>query len=416
MNKFFYNFTRDHLNLSHETATYLNVLGNLFIIAALGYIFFKIVRFYGSKLIRKVANKTKTEFDDILVKNAFFLKLSRVLVLYIVFALLPYILIHFSDVLAYAKRFVNVLIVIAFISLLRSVLHSIKDYLRTLSVFKDKPLESYVQIFMIILWVIGLVISFSIITGKPLLRFFTALGAFSAVLLLIFKDTILGFVSSIQISVYDTVRLQDWITMEKFGADGNVIEINLTSVIVKNFDNTITSIPTYSLISDSFKNWRAMNHSGGRRIKRAIFIKINSIHFLTSEEIESYKKIALIKDYITEASNEVNTYNTEHNIDKSVLINGRNLTNFGVFRKYLDLYLQQHPKINQELLFMTRQLAPTPDGIPLEVYAFSSEKEWSIYERVMADIFDHIFASVPYFQLAIFENPTGQDLINLKKQ
>ncbi len=402
------------MSLSHEVATYLNVISNLLIIAILGYLLFKVIRYYGSKLIKRVANKTKTEFDNILIKNSFFLNLSRVLVLFITYGASKYILIDFPHFLDFAQRLVNLLTVISFIWLVKSILQSIKDFLRTLTAFKDKPLESYVQIFMILIWIIAFVISFSIITGKPLLRFFTALGAFSAVLLLIFKDTILGFVASIQISVYDTVRLQDWITMEKYGADGNVTEINLTSVIVKNFDNTITSIPTYSLISDSFKNWRAMNHSGGRRIKRAIFIKINSIHFLTDEEIDSYKKIEFISEYTNTIANEVEKYNTDNNVDKSLLINGRNLTNFGMFRKYLDSYLKQHPKINQDLLFMSRQLAPTPNGVPLEIYAFSSQKQWVIYERVMADIFDHIFASVPYFNLEVFENPSSLDIVSLK--
>ncbi len=402
------------MSLSHEIATYLNVISNLLIIAILGYLLFKVIRYYGSKLIKRVANKTKTEFDNILIKNSFFLNLSRVLVLFITYGASKYILIDFPHFLDFAQRLVNLLTVISFIWLVKSILQSIKDFLRTLTAFKDKPLESYVQIFMILIWIIAFVISFSIITGKPLLRFFTALGAFSAVLLLIFKDTILGFVASIQISVYDTVRLQDWITMEKYGADGNVTEINLTSVIVQNFDNTITSIPTYSLISDSFKNWRAMNHSGGRRIKRAIFIKINSIHFLTDEEIDSYKKIEFISEYTNTIANEVEKYNTDNNVDKSLLINGRNLTNFGMFRKYLDSYLKQHPKINQDLLFMSRQLAPTPNGVPLEIYAFSSQKQWVIYERVMADIFDHIFASVPYFNLEVFENPSSLDIVSLK--
>ena len=403
------------MSLSHEIATYLNVISNLLIIAIIGYLLFKVIRYYGSNFIKRIANKTKTEFDNILIKNSFFLSLSRVLVLFITYGASKYILIDFHHFLDIAQRIVNLVIVISVIWLVKSILQSIKDFLRTLTAFKDKPLESYVQIFMILIWIIAFVISFSIITGKPLLRFFTALGAFSAVLLLIFKDTILGFVASIQISVYDTVRLQDWITMEKYGADVNVTEINLTSVIVKNFDNTITSIPTYSLISDSFKNWRAMNHSGGRRIKRAIFIKINSIHFLTDEEIESYKKIEFISEYTNTIANEIKKHNTENNVDKSLLINGRNLTNFGMFRKYLDFYLKQHPKINQDLLFMSRQLAPTANGVPLEIYAFSSQKQWVIYERVMADIFDHIFASVPYFNLEVFENPSSIDVVSLKE-
>ncbi|MFY7672043.1 mechanosensitive ion channel family protein [Tenacibaculum sp. MEBiC06402] len=412
--KLFYNLFTKTFNFDETIAEYLNVISNLLVVAILGYLIYRLVKLFGSQMIRKIASKTKTEFDDILIKNRFFLNLSRVVIFIITYAFLDYIFIDFNEVLKYAQKITNVCILISFILLVKSMLSSIKDYLRTLTVFKDKPLESYVQIFMVFTWLIGIIISVSILSDRPLGRFLTTLGAFSAVLLLIFKDAILGFVASIQISVYDTVRLQDWITMEKYGADGNIIEINLTSVIVQNFDNTITSIPTYSLISDSFKNWRAMNNSGGRRIKRAVSIKMSSIKFVSKEDIENLNKIELISSYLKEKSEEINSYNSENGFDKELLINGRNLTNFGIFRKYIDLYLEQHPKINKELTLMTRQLTPTSKGIPLEIYAFSNMKEWVIYERIIADIFDHICAAVTYFDLEIFESPTGNDLTQLK--
>ena len=413
--KIFYNLYTNTFDIDAGVAIYLNVITNLLIVAIFGYMIYRLVKLFGSKMIRKIASKTKTEFDDILIKNKFFLNLSRVLIFIVVYSFLDYIFIDFNQLLNYAQKITNVCIVISFILLVKSVLSSIKDYLRTLTIFRDKPLESYVQIFMVFLWLIGLIISISILSDRPLARFFTTLGAFSAVLLLIFKDAILGFVASIQISVYDTVRLQDWITMEKYGADGTVVEINLTSVIVQNFDNTITSIPTYSLISDSFKNWRAMSNSGGRRIKRAVSIKMSSIKFLSDEEIEKFKKIEIINSYITDISTEIRDFNTVNKINKEVLINGRNLTNFGLFRKYLDVYLEQHPQINKNLTFMTRQLTPTSKGIPLEIYAFSTMKEWVIYERIIADIFDHVCAAVSFFDLEIFESPTGKDISKLNR-
>ncbi|CAL2089632.1 Miniconductance mechanosensitive channel YbdG [Tenacibaculum sp. 190524A05c] len=413
--KIFYNLYTNTFDIDASVAIYLNVITNLLIVAIFGYMIYRLVKLFGSKMIRKIASKTKTEFDDILIKNKFFLNLSRVLIFIVVYSFLDYIFIDFNQLLNYAQKITNVCIVISFILLVKSVLSSIKDYLRTLTIFRDKPLESYVQIFMVFLWLIGLIISISILSDRPLARFFTTLGAFSAVLLLIFKDAILGFVASIQISVYDTVRLQDWITMEKYGADGTVVEINLTSVIVQNFDNTITSIPTYSLISDSFKNWRAMSNSGGRRIKRAVSIKMSSIKFLSDEEIEKFKKIEIISPYITAISTEIRDFNTVNEINKEVLINGRNLTNFGLFRKYLDVYLEQHPQINKNLTFMTRQLTPTSKGIPLEIYAFSTMKEWVIYERIIADIFDHVCAAVSFFDLEIFESPTGKDISKLNR-
>ncbi|CAL2088473.1 mechanosensitive ion channel family protein [Tenacibaculum sp. 190524A05c] len=413
--KIFYNLYTNTFDIDASVAIYLNVITNLLIVAIFGYMIYRLVKLFGSKMIRKIASKTKTEFDDILIKNTFFLNLSRVLIFIVVYSFLDYIFIDFNQLLNYAQKITNVCIVISFILLVKSVLSSIKDYLRTLTIFRDKPLESYVQIFMVFLWLIGLIISISILSDRPLARFFTTLGAFSAVLLLIFKDAILGFVASIQISVYDTVRLQDWITMEKYGADGTVVEINLTSVIVQNFDNTITSIPTYSLISDSFKNWRAMSNSGGRRIKRAVSIKMSSIKFLSDEEIEKFKKIEIINSYITDISTEIRDFNTVNKINKEALINGRNLTNFGLFRKYLDVYLEQHPQINKNLTFMTRQLTPTSKGIPLEIYAFSTMKEWVIYERIIADIFDHVCAAVSFFDLEIFESPTGKDISKLNR-
>lgn len=205
------------------------------------------------------------------------------------------------------------------------------------------------------------------------------------------------------------VRIGDWITFEKFGADGDVIEINLATVKVQNFDNTITTIPTYSLISDSFKNWRGMTNSQGRRIKRALIIKQTSIHFLETEEMNQLKKIELISKYITNREEDINNYNSSNNINKELLINGRNLTNIGVFRKYLDEYIHIHSAINKEMMIMVRQLAPTPQGIPIEIYAFSSDKEWKNYEYIIADVFDHALAAAPFFNLELFELPSNNN-------
>jgi miniconductance mechanosensitive channel len=237
-------------------------------------------------------------------------------------------------------------------------------------------------------------------------------GAASAIILLIFKDTILGFVASIQVAINDMVRIGDWITFEKYGADGDVVEINLATVKVQNFDMTITTIPTYALISDSFKNWRGMTDSPGRRIKRSLYIKQDSIKFLTDEDIQRFKRIGLITDYLTNMEEKLARINERDDSDKSIQINGSNLTNVGLFRKYMETYIQNHSAIHKEMLLMCRQLAPTAQGIPLEVYCFSKDKKWENYEYIMADLFDHFLAAVPYFDLELFEYPSSPNRDN----
>ena len=298
--------------------------------------------------------------------------------------------------------------------IVRSSLNTFKDYFKTLPRLKDKPIDSYIQVFMIFAWVAGFLSAIAIITSIPFLKFVTGMGAISAVVILIFKDTILGFVASIQVSINDMVHIGDWITFEKYGADGDVIEINLATVKVQNFDKTITTIPTYALISDSFKNWRGMTDSDGRRIKRALYIKQDGVKYLTESQVNKLKEIQLITSYLNTRQNDISAYNSSNNIDKSLLVNGRNLTNLGVFRKYIDVYLKNHSAINKDMMIMARQLAPTAQGIPLEIYAFSSDKRWENYEYIMSDIFDHLIASLPYFDLEIFELPSSSSTSSFK--
>jgi miniconductance mechanosensitive channel len=263
--------------------------------------------------------------------------------------------------------------------------------------YGDKPIESYSQVVLIILWVIGFMFIFAEVTGRS-----------------VFKDTILGFVASIQVSVNDIVRIGDWITFSKYGADGNVTEINLATVRVQNWDNTFTTIPTYSLISDSFQNWRGMQESPGRRIKRAIYIKQSSVKFLNQEDLQEFRKIKLVSGYIEHRQAEIDVYNNKNNIDKSLYLNGRNQTNLGVFRKYADAYLHEHSAINKDLYIIVRQLAPTAQGLPLEILCFSKDKRWENFEYITADIFDHLIAAVPFFDLKLFEAPSGDDIKNIK--
>jgi miniconductance mechanosensitive channel len=239
------------------------------------------------------------------------------------------------------------------------------------------------------------------------------LGAVAAILLLVFKDTILGFVASIQLSANDMVRIGDWITMNSHNADGTVTEITLNTVKVQNWDKTISTIPTYALVSESFSNWRGMEESGGRRIKRHVNIDMRSVKFNTPEMNEKFKKIIYLKDYIEKRQMEIEQFNKENNIDSSITVNGRRMTNLGTFRKYLEMYLYYHPKIHNDLTFLVRQLQPYENGIPIEIYVFSNDQQWASYESIQADIFDHILAVIPEFELRVFQNPTGEDFKSL---
>lgn len=412
----FYHLFKDW-GWQNNMAVYGNLIANFLILILVVYIVNFILRTSLRQFFKRLSERTKTEFDDFLYKNKAIHHFSHLLTLFVVRWLTPLALVDFKSYSDDAEVLIDLVTIIIIIMVIRSIIRTCSDYLKTLDSFKDKPIDSYVQVFMIFTWFCGFLIIFSLLTGKDVWSFLTALGALSAVILLIFKDTILGFVASIQVSVNDMVRIGDWITMEKYAADGDVYEINLASVKVRNFDNTITTIPTYYLISDSFKNWRGMSASGGRRIKRAILIKSSSIHFLEEEELHKLQQIDLIKNYLNNRQAEIDTYNTTNGIDKSTLINGRNQTNFGVFRKYIDAYLNQHSAINKDMMIMTRQLEPTSKGIPLEIYAFSKDKVWKNYEHIIADIFDHVLAAVPYFNLEIFEIPSGENFnISLKNK
>lgn len=391
---------------SEVVAKYLNMLTLLLALL----IIVAITDFVVRKLIRitfvQLALKTKTRFDDLLITNKVPRNIAHIIPLLIAIEIIPTVLIDFPSFENFVEKGLIVFAIVLTLWIVRSLLNTLKDYLKSLLAFKDKPIDSYIQVFMIFAWLGGFMSAIAIITGIPFIQFATGLGAISAVLILVFKDTILGFVASIQVSINNMVRIGDWITFEKYGADGDVIEINLATVKVQNFDKTITTIPTYALISDSFKNWRGMTNSDGRRIKRALFIKQEGVKYLTEAEVDKLKNIQLLTSYLETRQGDIASYNKEHNINKELLLNGRNLTNIGVFRKYIDSYLKHHSAINKDMMIMARQLEPTTQGIPMEIYAFSSDKRWENYEYIMSDIFDHLIASLPYFDLEIFELPS----------
>lgn len=395
-------------------ATLLNTV----LVALVGFCVVFLIDIITRKLIVQIfkafSNKTRTTFDDVLVQSNFPRFVAHLAPLALLWYLIPIIFNDFPKTSSLFSTGASIYLVVLGVLIFRSVLRTTKNYLReSHEKYNDKPLESYLQVLMIFAWGGGIFLIINLMTGFSI-ESIASLGAASAVLLLIFRDTILGFVASIQVSVNDIVRINDWITFSKFGADGYVTEINLATVRVQNFDNTFTTIPTYSLIADSFQNWRGMQESEGRRIKRSLFVKQNSVKFLTPEDVEELKKIELIKPYLEHREKDVQRYNKIKEIDKSVLVNGRNQTNLGVFRKYADAFIHENPAINKELFLMVRHLAPTDKGIPIEIFCFSNDKRWENYEHIQADIFDHLIAAMPYFGLELFESPSGKDLEHLK--
>lgn len=391
-------------SISLLLSTLINCIIFIFLVVLLDIITRKII----VKSFRVFSDKTKTSFDDYLVESNFPRYVAHFIPVVLILYTAPIIFKSYQYVSQFLVNATDVYLIVLAVFVLKSFLRTTENYLKTIDKYKDKPLESYIQVLMIFGWGIAIFFIINELTGYSIISL-TTLGATSAALLLIFRDTILGFVASIQVSVNDIVRIGDWITFSKFGADGTVIEINLATVRVQNFDKTFTTIPTYSLISDSFQNWRGMQESPGRRIKRSIFIKQSSISFISETEIQALQKIEKVKDYIDHRQKDIIKANTELKVNKELLINGRNQTNLGVFRKYIDAFLRDNPAINKDMFLMVRHLAPTNQGIPIEIYCFSNDKKWENYEHIQANIFDHLLAAVPYFNLEIFELPTGHD-------
>lgn len=379
-------------NVSGLISSALIIISISVIVLAINFITRNIILSF----FKRIAKSTSSTFDDLLIKNRVPRLLSFIPSLFFLYLIIP----TYTDNLIII---IEALTILLFIVTVKSILSTVKDYFKLSPSLKHIPIDSYIQVIMIFLWFIGIILILSVLTGREIGTFLASLGALSAIIILVFRDTILGFVSSIQITVNDTVRIGDWITMKGSDADGTVIEVNLSTVKVQNFDNTITTIPTYKLVSDSFVNWRGMEESKGRRIKRSLLIKPSSIGFLKNNEIEELKKVKLITEYLNTKIKEIDSYNQKNNADKSMLLNGRNLTNLGVFRVYIEQYLKAHPMTNDDLTMMCRQLEPTSQGIPIQIYAFSKDKEWTKYEALTSDIFDHLLSSVKYFNLECFE-------------
>ncbi|ERJ57426.1 mechanosensitive ion channel family protein [Sphingobacterium paucimobilis] len=394
----------DHVNHLLVSATLF--LATCILLAIVYYI----TRYLFNTLASSFIKKTNTDWDDRLLDNRVQVHLSRLFLVLIAQQVFPFIFVGFPVFSSTLSTLLSILMIFAIYALINSILRTVRDILRSTKAFGNKPVDSYLQVIQIFLiFVVGMLIV-SLLTGKSPWLFLASLGAASAILMLVFKDTILGFVASIQVSANDSVRVGDWIEMPKYGVDGDVLQINLNNVRIQNWDKTIVTIPTYTLLSDSFKNYRGMQDSGGRRIKRAINIKISSIRYVTLEEVQELKKIALLKPYIEKREEEIAAFNKKEGIDETVLVNGRRMTNIGLFRAYAMAYARKNPGIHQELTLLVRQLAPTEHGLPLELYMFTKGTQWAFFEDTMSDLFDHLFAAIKYFHLEVFELPASDDL------
>ncbi len=362
--------------------------------------------------IARIVKKTKNDWDDIFVERRVFNRLAHLAPALIVFGSLQYIF-DLPKVVTFLEHLTTTYMVLVIVLMIDAVLDTLHEIYMRLPVAKGRNIKGFVQVVKIIFYFTAIIIIISIFSGEAPKTLLAALGTMAAVLILVFKDTILGFVASIQLAANKMVNVGDWISMPKYNADGDVIDINLTTVKVQNWDKTIATVPTYALVSQSFNNWKGMEESGGRRIKRSITIDMNSVSFLDAKKIEKFRKFHLLKDYIENKEKEITDFNKSLQLEEGTVTNGRKMTNLGTFRKYLEEYLHNHPKINNDMTFLIRHLQPTEKGLPIEIYVFSNDQAWANYESIQADIFDHILAILPEFDLQVFQNPTGTDFQKL---
>jgi miniconductance mechanosensitive channel len=360
------------------------------------------------RMVEHFVHRSGSDWDDTLVRRGVFRRLSHFAPAIVIYVMAS-VIFQNETVILVVHRIAQIYMLLIALLTIDAFLSSVVDIYRNYSVSQKMPIKSMIQVVKIVVFTIISIVILSIIIGRSPAVFIGGIGAMTAVLMLIFKDPILGFAAGIQLSANNMVRIGDWIEMPKFGADGDVIDISLTTVKVQNWDKTISTIPTFALVSEGVKNWRGMSESGGRRIKRAINIDMSSVKFCTEEMLYKFRKFQYITEYIEFKRKELSEYNQNKKIDDTELVNGRRLTNIGTFRAYLSSYLRDHPKINKNLTFLIRQLDPGPNGMPIEVYVFSNDQVWANYEAIQADIFDHILAVIPEFELRVFQNPTGAD-------
>jgi miniconductance mechanosensitive channel len=397
--------------VTHELKMLILFAAMLFLAALVWYIGQQFL----NRVVNRLAKRTKNNFDDYLVEKGFFRKTGHIIPIMVLNALVPLVFTDYPDWKPGLDRITDSLFIIFLLRAIDAFINATGRFISQTEKYKDKPVASFSQLAKIVVWLVGSVLLGGILLGKTPLVMFGTLGAASAVLLFVFKDAILGFVASIQLSINDMIRIGDWVSVPKYNADGDIIEINLTTVKVQNWDRTISTVPTYSFVSDGVTNWRGMEESGGRRIKRRVHLKISTVKLCNAEMLERFRKIELVKPYLEQRSAQIEAYNGERKVDsKASIVNGRRMTNLGVFRNYILAYLRNNSLINKEMTCMVRQMESTDRGVPLEVYCFSSIKTWVEYESIQSDLFDHILAVAPSFDLDVFEAPSGSDLRSIQ--
>ena len=398
------------LGLSENLADIIADFSGFVIVLILAVISFYIARQILVSGFSRLASRSKTHWDDKLMERRVFHRLSFLAPALVIHFLTPVVIPEREATISLIELAVRIYMMTMVMLVVFSVLDALNDIYQSYSISRTRPIKSFLQVIKIIIIIIYVVFIVTLLfIREQNFGWLAGLGAFSAVLLLVFRDPILGFTGGLQLAFNDMLRIGDWIEMPKFGADGNVTEVNLTTVKVQNWDKTITTIPTYALVTDSYKNWRGMEESGGRRIKRSVMLDVNSIRFCTPEMLKRFMKFEHVADYVKETEEQIRKYNEEKNIDNDILVNGRRQTNVGVFRAYLKGYLRNHSKVNQDMTFLVRQLQPDERGLPMEVYVFSKVQAWADYEDIQSDIFDHIFAVIPQFDLKVFQSPSGSD-------
>lgn len=402
------------IGFTDKTAIIATEITALIILLIIAFIAFFLSKIIFKQVFSNVIKRTKNKFDDILIDPKFLRRISYIIPMIIIYKLIELAISQYIGWALIIKDLTNILLILYATLAVYALLDSFHGTYKKTTSAKQRPIKGYLQILKILGGFVSGILIIAIVINESPGYLLGGLGAMTAVLLLVFKDTILGFVASVQLSSNDILRPGDWITMDKYKADGDVLEISLNSVRVKNFDNTIVSIPTYSLISDSFQNWRGMQESAGRRIKRSVILDISSIRFMEKPEIEKLKEIKILKKYIEEKQKTIDEYNNNIPKDQKHIVNQRKQTNIGIFRAYLTEYLKQHPAIQQKLTLMVRQLSPSDNGIALELYCFTKTKAWVEYEAILADIFDHVVSSASFFDLTLYQAPSGSDFRTLK--